>query len=289
MEAEAPPAADSLADPEILALVRRFVARRTAPRETDDLVQAILCEALAAPGRPRERERLRRWLVGLARHKLADLRRAPRREVLSAEPPEQEAPEPAVEARSLATWAQAQVGGADDGARTLEWLAREAEGEKLEAIAEAEALPAERVRQRVSRLRRLLRHRWQLELAAAVTLLGVLVALWRPWRRPRLVEARPWPHAMVPAPVPPPPREAPREPEAPPVPTPLELARKQRDEALPKCDGFAWRECLEGLDRAKRLDPAGDRTDEVKKARLRAGQWAARQRWLERTSIGPGP
>lgn len=287
MEADAPPAADPLADPETLALVRRFVARRTAPRETDDLVQAILCEAVAAPGRPLERERLRRWLVGLARHKLADLRRAPKREVLTAEPPEQEAPEPAVEARSLATWAEAQVDGADDGARTLEWLAREADGEKLEAIAAAEAVPAERVRQRVSRMRRLLRHRWQLELAAAVAVLGALLALWRPWRRERPIEARPWPHSIVPGPVPLP--QAPPELEAPPEPTPLELARRQRDEALPKCDGFAWRECLEGLDRAKRLDPSGDQVQRVQKARARAAQWRARQRWLERTSIGPGP
>ncbi len=55
---------------------------------------------------------------------------------------------------------------------TLRWMVREADGDKLEAIAADEALPAERVRQRVSRLRRWMRGRWLAELAV-VTMLAV--------------------------------------------------------------------------------------------------------------------
>jgi hypothetical protein len=91
-------------------------------------------------------------------------------------------------------------------------MLREGEGEKLESIAESEALPAPRVRQRVTRLRRHLRTRWAAEIAALAAL-GVLVilAIWlvrrekprqdvvRPETPVPMQSARPTPPPVLPA------------------------------------------------------------------------------------------
>src|SRR4029079_5354135 len=77
-----------------------------------------------------------------------------------AELPEIEASPAPIEARELARWAEEQAGSTRDAKQTLAWMAREGEGEKLESIAAEEAVPAARVRQRVSRMRRWMKERW---------------------------------------------------------------------------------------------------------------------------------
>jgi DNA-directed RNA polymerase specialized sigma24 family protein len=246
------PAGSPLASPEVRRLLVDFVSRRVSRDDAEDVVQTVLCEALAAPVIPGEREELRRWLVGIARHKVADFHRRSAREKV-VDPPEPEAPPPPLEARSLAGWAEKQVAGNHDGARTLAWMAREGEGEKLESIAADERLPAERVRQRVSRLRRFMKQRWLAELAAAAALAVAAIVAWS------VLRGRDAPEAVLPLP------------EAPPRPDDaLERARALRGDALERCRAAAYRECLDGLDRARELDAAGDRDPAVQAAREQA-------------------
>src|SRR5688572_16755943 len=112
----------------------RFVSRRVAPADVEDVVQATLCDALAsqsAPGGPRE---LESWVLGIARFKVADHHRASRRRA-SDEPTELTSEPAPLEERSLARWAERQLPTA--ARQTFEWMLREAEGDKLEHIAEA--------------------------------------------------------------------------------------------------------------------------------------------------------
>jgi hypothetical protein len=134
-------------------------------------------------------------------------------------------------------------------------MAREGEGEKLETIAEEENLPPARVRQRVSRMRRWMKERWAAELAAVAMLALLAIAVWRWLRADETPEALP----EVPVPT--------SQPDVAPA---LERARVVRADALRKCEAFEWQACLDGLDEAKRLDPAGDTAPEVGAARARA-------------------
>jgi hypothetical protein len=129
----------------------------------DDVVQETLCDAIASGRAPGSPEDFRRWVLAIARFKVVDAHRASVRERAS-ESVEVASPPPPVEAMGLLRWAERQL-PRSDGTSTLRWMLREAEGDKLESIAADEALPAERVRQRVSRLRRWMRGRWLAEMA----------------------------------------------------------------------------------------------------------------------------
>jgi RNA polymerase sigma factor (sigma-70 family) len=248
------PANDSLGDPALRRALADFVRRRVPAADVDDVVQTVLVEALAAPNRPRDPAELKRWLLGVARHKVVDLHRRATREH-PAELPDLEAGPPPLEARSLAQWAEEQAGSTQDAQKTLAWMAREGEGEKLEAIAAEEKVPAARVRQRVSRMRRWMKERWTAELAA-VAMLGLLaLAAWWLLRRevPTTDKGPGVPPTITPEP-----------------PSPLERARSLRADALEACDRGAWRVCLDALDEAKGLDPVGDREPAIGAARQKA-------------------
>ncbi len=225
----------------LLAMVRR----RVPPADADDVVQAALTEAVASTDRPREREEARRWIWGVARNKVADYHRRQRREVVGAVP-EQVAPRAAEAERDLLRWAVGELPPDSDTRRTFEWLLREGDGETLEAIAEEARLPPPQVRQRVSRMRRLFRMRWA-QLAAA-GLAGVLAYL--AWRGTRSHEHRPSP--LI---------------EAPEIVALSARAQRLRDEALRACDRLEWTRCLDGLDAARALDPVGDDSPAVQRAR----------------------
>ena len=152
-----------------------LLRRRVPGQEVDDLAQTILCDALASGTIPSDPDEMRRWLVGIARHKIADYHRRNARVngrcdgdaplATCAAPP------PAYEEREMLD----QLLGAIDSRRdaeTMEWLVREHGGERLVDIAAAEKLPAPVVRQRVSRLRRALKSRWM-----AAPVLAMLVAV----------------------------------------------------------------------------------------------------------------
>ncbi|WP_437728492.1 RNA polymerase sigma factor [Sorangium sp. So ce861] len=260
------PAMNPLAEPGVRRALEEFVRRRVPSGEVDDVVQTVLCDALASPARPADPTELRRWLLGIARHKVADHHRRSFRET-AAELPDLPVGPPPVEARELARWAEEQAAANRDGRQTLSWMAREGEGEKLESIAAEEQVPAARVRQRVSRMRRWMRERWLAELAAALALAILAIVIVRLLRSTRdLPEVAPLPEPLPTLPSAPP-VEAPSPPERL---DPLERARSLRAEALRACDEAAWRRCLDQLDEADRLDPRGGAAPDVAAARERA-------------------
>jgi len=252
MEGPEPRAKDPLADPELRRFLLDYVRRRVSPADADDIVQTVLCEALTAKQRPEDGTELRKYLLGIAKHKLVDQHRRASREV-AGDPPELSAAPPPVEEEALLRWAERQAPETDEAKKTLTWMAREGEGEKLENIAAEEQVPAARVRQRVSRMRRWMKERWLAELAAVAALAVLAFVLYRIFRTADDIEAiRPDPEPT---------------PSASPPETPLERARALRAEALRRCAAGEHQPCLDGLDAAKALDPTGDDTPEVRAAR----------------------
>lgn len=255
--------APSLDDPALLAWLRNYVRRRVPSDEADDVVQAVLCAALESRQRPTDGVGLRRWLTGVARHLIArhyEVSRGSRRgggssddegvEPMQAPPPFEE--------RALVRWAEEQAEAVAHGPETLDWMAREGEGEKLEAIAREAELPSARVRQRVSRLRRWMKGRYLAELALASSLALALAWLWGRHKEQvvetRVTEDAPAPSASVAN-----------------TAEVDQAAREQRQAASGLCEKQDWEGCLEALDAAKRIDPTGDETPNVQELRRVAG------------------
>jgi DNA-directed RNA polymerase specialized sigma24 family protein len=169
---------EGLAHPELRRRLAALLRRRVPQSEVADLMQTVLCDALASEGAPADPDELARWVTGIARHKVADFRRRSGRFVADEHVCERAPPEPPApfEARQILSEVLAESGTARDR-ETLEWIVREHAGEALNAIAAEEGLPSPAVRQRVSRLRRALRSRFAVVVAAAfVALLGLGLA-----------------------------------------------------------------------------------------------------------------
>lgn len=243
----------SLGDPRLRRALVSLVRRTVPEREVEDIVQETLLDALAAKEAPQDPRVLRSWASGIARHKVVDFHRKARREQLGAVP--DAATEEAEAPWDLLGWARRALPGGRGVQKAFEWMLREGQGEKLEAIAESERLPPATVRQRVARLRRHLRERWAAELAAAVavsaaitlTLLGLLLR-----RAPPVVRD-----------------------ETPAVEPSVVRGKRARAEAMERCRTGDARACLDGLDRAALLDPDGDREPDVLDARRRAAEQLA--------------
>jgi DNA-directed RNA polymerase specialized sigma24 family protein len=168
-----------LADPSLLRELEAAVRRRVRGDEAQDVVQATLADVLAAPHVPEEPEEFRRFVFGVARNKVFDHFRRHKRQVEGFDDDAVPGSEQPLSARDILRWAEGELPDSESQ-HTLEWMLREGQGEKLEHIARDASLPAPRVRQRVSRLRRFLRERWQAELmlAGLLALLGALAALY---------------------------------------------------------------------------------------------------------------
>ncbi len=229
-----------------------FALRRGAGADAEDAVQAALADAWQQANRPDEPESLRRWLWGILRHKVVDLHRKRSREIVAGdlESPESDDPGAHVQRRGLSRsktegdglaqthaeellrWASRNLPEGKDTEQTLEWLLREADGESLDHIAHEAALPAARVRKRVSRLREHFRSHWQRDVAALAALgivLGVVIRLW---------------------PSPPTPEPIARDPQ-PTAPDPRHLRSLElRERAHDACEQAQWSHCLELLDEA---------------------------------------
>lgn len=234
-----------LGKPETRRFLMDFVKRRVPEAHVDDVVQTVLISALESSNTPGTEVELRRWLTGVAKHKIADQHRRSGREQ-PAELPDIEASPPPVEERNLARWAEGRAKASKDAARTLSWMAREGEGEKLEQIAVDENVEPAAVRQRVSRMRRWMKEQWALELAivAALALFGVMV-----WQTLRTEPTR---------------DDDPR------AETPQDRARDIRKNGLRACESKDFELCLRELDRARDIDPDGDRAAEIQGARKAA-------------------
>src|SRR5262249_1890120 len=152
-----------LSSPELRKLIERMVRRRVPETDVDDVVQTVLCDALASEGIPSEDEELRKWIAGITRHKGADFHRKGRRARHVELPDHIEGEEPPHSANEWVNWAEERTKADPEAKRTLDWMARESTGEKLAHIAEEAQMPATQVRQRVSRLRRWMRQQWAAE------------------------------------------------------------------------------------------------------------------------------
>lgn len=254
-----------LSDPTLREGLLKYARRRLPPAEVEDLVQNTLTEALIATNAPSDPAEFRRWLQGIARHKIADsYRRRGRQPILSAEV-DQSAAEPNPSTGELSQWIESELPKTDHAQVTLHWLLREGDGESLDEIARDVDLPAPRVRQRVSRLRRHLHARW-LALGAAGLL--ALVGAGSLFNR-----------ALRPAVVPP---SIAREPL-----TPLDRARVLRQNALQRCAAGAYPECIAALDQAKALDPSGESASAIREARDAAAHSEQPQRLHESPAGSP--
>ena len=243
------PNAARLADPALREALSKHARRRLPPAEVEDLVQNVLTEALVSIDPPSDANAFQRWVLGIARHKIADsYRRRGRQPLLQADIDEKPAA-PNAGAGELTQWIERELPKTDGAQATLHWLLRESDGESLDEIARDAALPAPRVRQRVSRLRRHFHARW-LALGAA----GLALLLGAGW----LMHATRF------------------SPDAPPIVResvqPLERARLLRQSALEQCAAGHYQECVAQLDHAKVLDPNGDTAQAVSEARSAAGR-----------------
>jgi DNA-directed RNA polymerase specialized sigma24 family protein len=243
-----------LSDPAFAAALAQFVRSRVPESEVRDIVQATIADALDAERHPEGDEDLARWVHGICRHKVVDWFRRAKREVpRDLEAPDdgsaqvvvagaESAPQSALD---LLRWARKELPAGAENEKTLEWMLREGDGEKLEAIAAEANLPPARVRQRVSRLRRYYKARWAAQAAAVAAL--VLIALAIAFAlRPRHEEVAPAPGpSLVPTSVPSmaPPGPSPLPPERPagsttaPEPAPSASAPTPLDSTIPSTDG----------------------------------------------------
>ena len=154
-----------------------LLRRRVPLQEVEDVAQTVLADALASPSIPPDPEELRRWLTGIARHKIADYHRQKAR--AAARMADVDEPAEAVPVQPVA-FEEREVLHALLGekrsrreAETMEWLVREHARERLADIASENGVPAPVVRQRVSRLRRALRSRWTGLFGVAAVLAGL--------------------------------------------------------------------------------------------------------------------
>ena len=86
MPSDVSPSKRILAEPAMRRVLEDFVRKRVSTSDVDDIVQTVLMEALAAPSRPQEESELRRWLLGIARHKVVDHHRRASRETAAEIP-----------------------------------------------------------------------------------------------------------------------------------------------------------------------------------------------------------
>jgi DNA-directed RNA polymerase specialized sigma24 family protein len=198
--------ARKLADPKLTASLSHFVRARVPESEVADIVQSTIADALDAEQHPEQDEEIVPWVHGICRHKVVDWFRRARREIprdLESQddgPPVAAADSAPQSAMDLLRWAKKELPPGEEHEKTLEWMLREGAGEKLETIAAEANVPAPRVRQRVSRLRRYYKARWAAQAAALAALLLVALAIALALR-PKKEEVAPAPGpSLVPTP-----------------------------------------------------------------------------------------
>lgn len=207
------PNAVRLADPALREALLKYARRRLSPGEVEDLVQNTLTEALSSSNAPIDEGDFRRWLHGIARHKIVDSYRRRGRAPAPCADIDGFPGDAAGSPGELAQWVEHELPKTEGARATLQWLLRESDGESLDEIARDLALPAPRVRQRVSRLRRHFHARWLALAAIGVVLLAAGLALhsWRELPTPPIARELPAPFESA-APSADPPAPPPRAP-----------------------------------------------------------------------------
>jgi len=170
------PRGERLAREEVRRGLTALLRRRIPEQDVEDITQTVLADALASSTFPTDPEELRRWLTGIARHKIADFHRRSARQNARTnadiEPEFIAAKSTSFEEREVLTNVLNETRTHRDE-QTMEWMVREHGGERLADIADENNLPAPVVRQRVSRLRRALRSRY----AGVFALVAIIAGL----------------------------------------------------------------------------------------------------------------
>ncbi|MFZ5893562.1 MAG: RNA polymerase sigma factor [Myxococcota bacterium] len=161
-----------ISDPTTVSRLHAYVRRRGLSDSADDVVQTVLCDALAVQAVPSEVAELPRFLTGIARNKVADEYRRRSRWKSSELPDLSDTPQH--EASDLLRRIDSELHEPEER-ETLASLMREHAGDSLYEIARERALAPDTLRQRICRLRKRLRARYLLPIALAVGL-GVGVA-----------------------------------------------------------------------------------------------------------------
>jgi DNA-directed RNA polymerase specialized sigma24 family protein len=149
---------DYIANPTTRTSLHAYVRRRGLGDSADDLVQTVLCDALAVEAVPERNSELPRWLTGIARNKVVDEHRRRSRWKRAELPEELEGPRSS-DARELLQRIAREVVEPEER-RALDWLVREHAGDSLYLIALDQALEPSTLRQRICRLRKSLRARY---------------------------------------------------------------------------------------------------------------------------------
>ena len=161
---------DYLASPATRSSLHAYVRRRGLSDSADDLVQTVLCDALAVEAVPDRSSELPRFVTGIARNKVVDEHRRRSRWKRADLPDDLEAPR-STEAREALRRIEQDVVEPEER-RALSWLVREHAGDSLYLIALEQALEPSTLRQRLCRLRKSLRARYLAPLVVALGLGG---------------------------------------------------------------------------------------------------------------------
>ncbi len=245
----------------------RFVRRRMPSGDAEDVVQDTLTDALVARWAPEDPSELRRWVFGIARRKVADqIGAAPRRHMPTRADDASHVPSD-LDAVDLVRWARSEVGNDPEDARTLGWMVREGLfGDRLSSIAQESGLPAATVRQRVSRLRRMLRQRWASQLGVAAAVVLLVLGWWSVAGSSGTEVPGPDDEVMLVG--------------------PTARAETLRDRAERACEARRWGDCRSLLDDARAIDSEGERRERVVRLR-RSIEESKRQPVPVHSSVAP--
>jgi RNA polymerase sigma factor (sigma-70 family) len=259
-----------IASPEVREAIQAVLKRRTVPgADLEDLTHDVIAKALVAPSTADTLEQCKALVTKVANDLAIDSwRRTRRRSKVNVGLYENPDDRPGLAAGASDTvLAREQIaflqGQVDQGAltdRQAAILARHAEDVPHREIASELQIAQQTVRNELAAGRRVVRASWAAYAGlGALASVSLILCLLHDSDRvlsksPPIEEFHPDPSASSEGP------------------TPLQLARDQRRDALHACDVGQYQECLDGLDRAAKTDPAGDASPVVQKARQDALQ-----------------
>jgi DNA-directed RNA polymerase specialized sigma24 family protein len=264
-----------VADPRVGGTLQRWLRGRAPQGEVADMVQAVLADLLPYPDPPQTVEGLITLGRSMLRNKLVDLYRYRTRVRAVEIVPRDDGLDETVGAPAPAhAWdevdrkkrEQLVAGLVVDGKLTaadVDMLAR-ADDEGYGALADELGTNEAALRKRAHRKRKLLHATWVRYAAIGVPGLVVVAIILYGLREPDHVSAPAPANSTEQFPMEPAPREH--------TPLDLERAAAYRTLASHACEDAEWKKCVDDLDRARWLDPEGDRDPKVDALRAEAAR-----------------
>jgi DNA-directed RNA polymerase specialized sigma24 family protein len=247
-------------DEELRKSARRMIRRQGVPRaDVDDVIQLVAMAVSVCTTLPSKEPDRTKYLFGMTRNIAIDFAngvrkrvdRVPRGDTIPRVPGPRG---PSLETLDFARRVQAVAAERDPQA--AEWAVRSTmEGEDQTVIAEEAGVPVNRVRKRIERLFRWVRN--NTDKLALVALVVGLAGVWTWLRQRETGVASPRPE-----------QEAESQ---------KDRAERIRSKAASECAAKMWHDCLDSLDRARDIDPAGDSEPRVDDMRREAEAALARE------------